>query len=158
MCGIQMAQNKGGDSVDAQKGLRRYAALRLENENRLERLARLRAEAELPAQREADGSAHTGSSGERMARAIERYMEYEQQIRPIIEANQREMDAVRAAVEMLTDPMEREVLRLRYLDTNGCCLMRWRDVAFALYGDDEEKYILAARRIHDKAIMNIRFV
>ena len=72
MCGIQMAQNKGGDSVDAQKGLRRYAALRLENENRLEQLARLRAEAELPAQREADGSAHTGSSGERMARAVER--------------------------------------------------------------------------------------
>ena len=86
MCGIQMAQNKGGDSVDAQKGLRRYAALRLENENRLEQLARLRAEAELPAQREADGSAHTGSSGERMARAIERYMEYEQQILKALES------------------------------------------------------------------------
>ena len=158
MCGIQMARNKGGDSVDAQKGLRRYAALRLENENRLEQLARLRAEAELPAQREADGSAHTGSSGERMARAIERYMEYEQQIRPIIEANQREMDAVRAAVEMLTDPMEREVLRLRYLDTNGCRLMRWRDISLILYGNDDEGFIRACMRLHKRAIDDIQIV
>lgn len=138
--------------------LQRYAALRMENENRLDRLARLKADAELPAQREADGSGHTGSSGDRMARAVERYMEYEQQVRPVINSNRSEMDAVRAAVEMLTDPMEREVLRLRYLDTNGCRLMRWRDVALALYGDDDEKHILAAYRIHDKAVESIRFV
>ena len=138
--------------------LQRYAALRMENENRLDRLARLKADAELPTQREADGSGHTGSSGDRMARAVERYMEYEQQVRPVINSNPSEMDAVRAAVEMLTDPMEREVLRLRYLDTNGCRLMRWRDVALALYGDDDEKHILAAYRIHDKAVESIRFV
>lgn len=138
--------------------LQRYAALRMENENRLERLERLKADAELPAQRDADGSAHSGSSGDRMARAVERYTEYERQIRPILAANRREMDAVRAAVEALDDPMEREVLRLRYLDTNGCRLMRWRDVALAIYGDDDEKDVLSARRIHDSAIKSIQFV
>ena len=93
-----------------------------------------------------------------MARAVERYMEYEREIRPVLAANRREMDAVRAAVEALSDPMEREVLRLRYLDTNGCRLMRWRDVALAIYGDDDEKDVLSARRIHDSAIRSIQFV
>lgn len=132
--------------------LQRYAALRLENENRLERLARLKADAELPAQRDADGSAHSGSSGDRMARAVERYMEYERQVRPILAANRCEMDAVRAAVEALDDPMEREVLRLRYLDTNGCRLMRWRDVAFAIYGDDDEPMVRSCMRLYARAM------
>ena len=138
--------------------LQRYAALRLENENRLERLARLKADAELPAQREADGSAHTGSSGDRMARAVERYMEYQQQIKPIIEANRREMEDVRAAVEALDDPMEREVLRLRYIDTNGCRLMRWRDISLILYGNDDEGFIRACMRLHKRAVDNIQKV
>ena len=135
--------------------LQRYAALRMENENRLEQLARLRANAELPAQREADGSGQTGSSGDRMARTVERYMEYQQQIKPIIEANRREMEDVRAAVETLDDPMEREVLRLRYIDTNGCRLMRWRDVAIKLYGDDDKRFVDAVFRLHHIAMKKI---
>lgn len=135
--------------------LQRYAALRMENENRLEQLARLRANAELPAQREADGSGQTGSSGDRMARAVERYMEYQQQIKPIIEANRREMEDVRAAVETLDDPMEREVLRLRYIDTNGCRLMRWRDVAIKLYGDDDKRFVDAVFRLHHIAMKKL---
>lgn len=135
--------------------LQRYAALRMENENRMEQLARLRANAELPAQREADGSGQTGSSGDRMARAVERYMEYQQQIKPIIEANRREMEDVRAAVETLDDPMEREVLRLRYIDTNGCRLMRWRDVAIKLYGDDDKRFVDAVFRLHHIAMKKI---
>ena len=49
--------------------LARYISLKKENENRLERLARMKSNAEMPAQRDPDGSKHTGSSGERMARA-----------------------------------------------------------------------------------------
>ena len=138
--------------------LQRYPALRLENENRLEKLERLRTAAEMPPRREADGSAHTGSSGDRMARAVERYLEYERQIRPLIEANRREMAAIRTAVESLTDPLEREVLRLRYIDTDGFRLTRWRDVAVALYGDDDAKYIMAAHRLHENAICTLHFV
>lgn len=139
----------------AKERLQRYAALRLENENRLERLARLKADAELPAQREADGSAHTGSSGDRMARAVERYMEYEDEVRPIIEANKREMDAVRAAVEALEDPMEREVLRLRYLDGKNVQLLLWKEVAYKLLGKADEAAQKKARRIHTKAIKSL---
>ena len=95
--------------------LARYISLKKENENRLERLARMKSNAEMPAQRDPDGSKHTGSSGERMARAIEAYMEYEEQIGPLVETNRREMAEIEAAVAALPDPLEREVLRLRYL-------------------------------------------
>ena len=93
--------------------LARYISLRMENENRMERLARMRSNAELPVQRQPDGAKHTGTSGDRMARAVEACMEYEEQIRPLIEANRREMEIIEAAVSALPDPMEREVLRLR---------------------------------------------
>lgn len=93
--------------------LARYISLKKENENRLERLARMKSNAEMPAQRDPDGSKHTGSSGERMARAIEAYMEYEEQIGPPVEANRREMAQIEAAVAALPDPLEREVLRDR---------------------------------------------
>lgn len=156
MCAAVLHERKDVIALPSMKErLQRYAALRMENENRLEQLARLRANAELPAQREADGSGQTGSSGDRMARAVERYMEYQQQIKPIIEANRREMEDVRAAVETLDDPMEREVLRLRYIDTNGCRLMRWRDVAIKLYGDDDKRFVDAVFRLHHIAMKKI---
>lgn len=78
--------------------LARYISLKKENENRLERLARMKSNAEMPAQRDPDGSKRTGSSGERMARAIEAYMEYEEQIGPLVDANRREMAEIEAAV------------------------------------------------------------
>lgn len=156
MCAAVLHERKDVIALPSMRErLQRYAALRMENENRLEQLARLRANAELPAQREADGSGQTGSSGDRMARAVERYMEYQQQIKPIIEANRREMEDVRAAVETLDDPMEREVLRLRYIDTNGCRLMRWRDVAIKLYGDDDKRFVDAVFRLHHIAMKKI---
>ena len=61
-----------------------YMPLKLETENRREHLKRLKACAELPPAREYDGSQHTRSSGERMALAVERYTEYEKEIRPYI--------------------------------------------------------------------------
>ena len=140
---------------EIKESLGRYLALRAETENRLERLARLKNAAEIPAMRTGDGSQHTGSSGERMARAVEAYIEYEEQIRPQIEANQREMAAICAMVEALQDPMEREVLRLRYLDGQTVQLSRWQDVAYRLYGDDDEKHVHACMRLHKRAILNI---
>ena len=43
-------------------------------------------------------------------------MEYEERIRPLIEANLREMEKIEEAISQIQDPMEREVLRLRYID------------------------------------------
>lgn len=135
--------------------LGRYLALRMENENQLERLAKLKNNAEIPAMRIGDGSQHTGSSGERMARAVEAYIEYEEQIRPQIEVNRREMAAIRAMVEALQDPMEREVLRLRYLDGENVQSLSWKEVAYKLLGKADEAAQKKARRIHAKAIESL---
>lgn len=49
-----------------------YVSLRLENENRMERLARLKNEAEIPAIRPSDGSQHMPGGNGRLERAIVR--------------------------------------------------------------------------------------
>lgn len=132
-----------------------YISLRMENENRMERLARMRSNAELPVQRQPDGAKHTGTSGDRMARAVEACMEYEEQIRPLIEANRREMEIIEAAVSALPDPMEREVLRLRYMDGEHCRTLTWREVAWGIYGESDEAAVYRAKRVYNKAMQNL---
>lgn len=133
-----------------------YVSLRLENENRMERLARLKNEAEIPAVRQGDGSQHTPGGNGRLERAVIRAMEYEERIQPILEANRREMEAIEHAISALHDPMEREVLRLRYIDGENCRLMPWRDIAVVMYGADDEAQIRAVFRLHGKALQHIR--
>ena len=57
--------------------LMRYRSLRMENENQLERLARMKSGEQFPAMREGDGSQHAGA-GDRLTGAVLRRMEYEQ--------------------------------------------------------------------------------
>ena len=135
--------------------LSKYISIKKENENRLERLARLKSSAELPPMREADGSQHSGSSGDRMARAVEAYMEYQEQIGPILEANCREMAAIEQAVAALADPLEREVLRLRYMDGDRCRLLSWQEVAWSIYTEADEAAVKRVIRIHNRAFLNL---
>ena len=132
-----------------------YRALRLEVDNQLDRLARLRNEEQLPAMRESSGAKSTGGNGDRMERAILRRMEYEERVAPQIEAAKREMAAIEAAIDHVEDPLERECLRLRYISGDSCRMMPWKDVAMAIYGDDDDKYILSIFRIHGKALQSI---
>ena len=135
--------------------LARYISLKKENENRLERLARMKSNAEMPAQKDPDGSRHTGSGGECMARAIEAYVAYEELIGPLVEANRREMAEIEAAVAALPDPLEREVLRLRYMDGEHCRMLSWREVAWGMYGEADDAAVYRAKRILQKAISRI---
>lgn len=139
----------------AKQRLASYRALRLEVDNQLDRLARLRNEEQLPAMRESSGAKSTGGNGDRMERAILRRMEYEERITPQIEAAKREMAAIEAAIDHVEDPLERECLRLRYISGDGCRMMPWKDVAVAIYGDDDDKYILSIFRIHGRALQSI---
>lgn len=127
----------------------------MENENRLERLARLKNEAEIPAIKAGSGSQHTPGGTGRMERAIIRAMEYEEQIIPLVDANRREMEAIEAAISALPDPMEREILRLRYIDADGCRPMPWKDVSLRLFGDDEDRHLLTAYRLHGRALQSL---
>lgn len=136
--------------------LQNYIYLRMERDNRRERITRMKAEEQLPAMREPDGSQHTGGSGDRMAGAIIRRMEYEEKARPIIEANEREMAAIEEAINRIPNPMEREVLRLRYIDGEYCRHLTWDEIAMRIYGNDDESANKAAKRLHGGALNSLR--
>lgn len=137
--------------------LSRYLALQLETENQITRLEKMRSNMVLPPIRSGDGAQHTGSSGDRMGRAIDDFLEKKDRLSVRISENLRELEKTRAMVEGLHDPMEREVLRIRYMDGDYCKLISWRKVALALYGNDSKKHVDAALRLHDKAIETIIF-
>lgn len=133
----------------------RYRALRLEVDNQLDRLARLRNEEQLPAMQESSRAKATGGNGDRMERAVLRRMAYEERVLPKIEAAQREMAAIEAAIDRIADPMERECLRLRYIDGDGYRLKPWGDVAIMIYGDDDDKSLHSVFRLHGRALQHI---
>ena len=133
----------------------KYLSLKKENENRRERLARMKAGAEIPSAREYDGSQHTGGGGSHIAVAVERYIEYEKEIRPIIAENEKEIFILKNAVHALKDPLEREVVRLRYMDGEHCRPTPWREVAWGMYQQADDAAVYRAKRIHDRAISHI---
>lgn len=135
--------------------LLRYLYIRHETEARSETLTRLKNAAELPATKESDGSQKTGVNRGKMETAVIRYMEEEAAAAPIIEANRREMLEIREAIKGLDDPLEREVLRLRYIASDTTQRNPWRDIAVAIYGDDDEKDLMAVYRIHARALHSL---
>lgn len=132
-----------------------YVALRLDVEIMEDKLARLRSEETLPPMREGDGSQHTRGTGDRLERATIRRMEYEETHGPKIAAIRRTMQAIEAAVDALRDPLARSVLKLRYLDSENVALVKWNDVSARMFGDDEEKHVKTAQRLHNGAIEKI---
>ena len=136
--------------------LKNYIFLKMENDQKLEHLARLRSREHFPEYKESDGSKHQAGASDRMANALIRRMEYQEKIADRIEENQREMDLIEQAIDCLSDPMERTVLELRYLDCeDGYRHRKWQDIALVIYGDDDENQIRAVHRIHSRALQNI---
>lgn len=136
--------------------LKNYKSLRRSVENQLLRLEELENDTQIPAMRESDGSKRPpAANGSRMEKAIVRWMTYDDDISPDIAEKKAEMEAIRAAINQLTDAQEQEVLRCRYIDGDGYNPTKWRDVALKMYRDDDESKVKAAQRVHDRAIINI---
>lgn len=140
----------------AKDRLSEYLPMAMENKNRLARLNDMRdAAGGLTGIPESDGSAHTAGNSHKMELAVERYLEYEKKIQPLLKANAEKMAALESMVDAIPDSLQREVLRLRYMDAEGedtCRPKKWNAVAVCLYGSDDRKYIEAVHRIHKKAI------
>lgn len=142
--------------------LQNYISLRREVENYVERIARMKNNELIPAIKQGDESKRTGGASDRMANAVVRRLDYQDQMHADVSKKLDELDAVLAAIDRLPDPMEREVLRLRYTDGDpddeGRIIfrhMRWQSVAMRIYGDDSESKQRSARRIHDEAVQHI---
>ena len=136
--------------------LRRYPAIKLETENLLARLAVLKSEETIPPLRQGDGSKRTAGSGDRQERAIMRRMEYEERIEPTVSANRRELKAIDKAVAALSDPLEREVITIHYIDVDGYKPLPWREVAISMYGADDDADLLRVHRLHGKALGSLQ--
>ena len=63
-----------------------------------------------------------------------------------------QLDAIENAIDSIDDPLKQEVLRLRYLEGNTGRLLKWKDVAFAMYHSDTEADLQRVHRLHHKAI------
>lgn len=131
------------------KRLCSYVKFKKMVENSEERLARMKSDEQFPAMRPSDGSKRNPGASDRM--------EYEDRLADLLRQAHAEMTAIEAAVFALSDPLEREVIQLRYLDGEGTCrLMRWSNVAINIYGDDDEKDLKAVYRLHGRALQSIR--
>lgn len=136
--------------------LKRYPGLRMETDNLLARLEVLKSEETIPPLRPGDGSKRTAGTGDRQERAILRRMEYEERYAPTITANRQEIKAIDRAVAALSDPLERDVIKIHYIEVDSYKPLPWRDVAFAMYGDDTEADILRVHRLHSKALQSLQ--
>ena len=136
--------------------LKRYPGIKMETEKMLSRLEMLRSEETLPPMRQGDGTKRTAGSGDRQERAIIRRMEYEERTAPTIAANKQDIKAIDAAVAALSDPLEREVITIHYIEVETYKPLPWRDVAIAMYGDDSDAKLLAVHRLHSKALHSLQ--
>lgn len=133
-------------SSEAKKRLEQCLGLRLELQNRLQQLARLQ-------QTDRDSPLLAGSRAE----------EYARQIASTVQRNRRQLAEIEAAVATLHDPLEREVLRLRYLEPSrdpqtgqkSAKLTSWKEIAYSMRGRSDEGACKAVRRIHDRALKRL---
>lgn len=132
-----------------------YCALKAETTRLLERLHRAKAVTEFPAIAKQSGAGYTGPKKDRMEKAVIRKVELEERLQPMIENNYCRMVEIENEIWHLQDPMEREVLRLRYMDSEGFRPVRWTDVAIELYGDDDEAKLQAVYRLHRRALKHL---
>lgn len=81
--------------------------------------------------------------------------EYAQSIAQTIRGNQRFLSRIGSAVEKISDPMQRETLKLRYMAADDSRATKWKYVALSLYGDNSDAYITAAKRMTAKALCSL---
>lgn len=62
------------------------------------------------------------------------------------------MREIEAVIDGISSPMLREVLRIRYTDTDTWKPLKWRDVAMRMYGDDDDNAMRRLLRFHREAL------
>lgn len=106
---------------------------------------------QLPTQ-DCDSGLHARSNYELLALAQEHYIEYGKEYLPLIEANEKQMQVIGAAIRSVPDLLGSEVLRLRYMAADGCRPLPWKVIARELYGWGTRKNVKAAYRLHRAAL------
>ena len=139
---------------EVKKWLHKYLKLKLMVRSRRKRLQDMEDQELLPGKTDSTRGGTHGSSSSSMV-ATDRRIDYEDANTPIIQKAEAEMGAILNAVDALEDPMEREVLYLRYIDSEYYQPRRWPEVAERMYGDNDEAKMQAVFRLHRTAIKKI---
>lgn len=136
--------------------LKSYVYLKMEYQNQMERLIRLDNDTQLLAMVESDGSQRSLLKSSRMENAAIRKMSQEAKINSRMQEIVTEMTVIEDAIDALIDPLQSEVLRLRYIDCENCRHTKWNDVAIRIYGSDDDKFVMAVWRIHGHALQELQ--
>lgn len=132
-----------------------YVYLKMEYNNQIERLIKLENSAQLPAMGESDGSQRSILKTSRVENAVVRLVSQGEKIKQRIDEIYTELMEIEDAIDSLSDPMQKEVLRLRYIDCENCRHTKWNDVAVKIYGCDSDKHKMAVWRIHGHALQEL---
>lgn len=124
--------------------LKRYYYLMIELENQIDRAAKARAKLESPSTA-TDGMPHSNYAVDRMANGVARVITLERIRDAGIERIKEETAALEEAIQLLDDPCERELLRLRYLDIRD-----WDEICSDLHFESTKVY-----SIHGDALQHI---
>lgn len=148
--------------IITQEHLKKYKGWQMCVDSDRERLARAKSRQYYPPTKESDGSQHQAGASDRMANAFISFNELEEKLTPRIAENLRKMKAVDDAIAMLADPFERQILDMRYIEgeeeEQSYRWMKWAKIAIRIYGNDEEKSLQAAYRLHGRALQNLKKV
>lgn len=95
--------------------------------------------------------------------AIDRALDLEARLTPIIKENKRKIERIDAAINSLDNPMEQSVLIARYIAEDKdedefeyrTEPMKWAKVAMMIYHRDDENAIQSAKRLHGRALLSI---
>lgn len=143
-------------SVSIKDWLGEYQGLKFEYDTWYERWARLDNEQYIPAMREGDGSKRNPGASDRMANAVTRRMEFEEQTAEEIGSIRAGMQAIEKAINSLSDPMHRGILKQRYIVGDGNYRpKKWRYVAMVVRHEESEAAIKFVQRLHNEAIQKL---
>ena len=137
---------------ERKKTLRRYLYIKnVEVPNQEERLMRLRSCQEMAPMGSGDGSQRSLLVEDKVSRQLAEKEKIENQIKRLYG----EMRRIEYAVDSVEDSLERELLRLRYMDGEQTRHMPWSDICIKLYGDYNESTLKSVFRLHGIALQHV---
>lgn len=136
--------------------LRAYQTMQRDLDNQVERLERITAQLEAPGSPSLTGMPKaTGYVESRMTTMIARKVDLEKQIEADIRAERSERKAIEDICKRMSNPDERAIIRLRYLDE-----AKWTEINEVLHGKREdfaaktEDYLRQTYRKHGTALVS----
>ena len=140
--------------MDAREYLQSYPVLKMEVQNNEDRILSAFNNTQMPAPQSSD-YIQKGPVGRGIQEsATIRYIELKDRLQPQIDAGKEKLHCIEDIVNCIDDGLEREVLRLRYIDGAAWKPVPWKDVAIKLFGDDDERHMKAVQRLHKKALIS----